>query len=84
LLDSIRWPQSLRVLRTLLQFSVLGALDAHFVKFFYALLVNFVVVFLIVAIMNTIGSRGLPGRQQLAEKTAFQVFLECFSVKEPF
>jgi hypothetical protein len=66
-----------------LQFSIVGALDAHFFKFFYALLVNFVVIFLIVAIMNTIGSGGLPGRQQLAEKTSFQVWLERFSDKEP-
>jgi hypothetical protein len=38
------------------------------------MLVNLVVIFLILAIMNTIGSGGLPGRQQLDEKTSFQVY----------
>jgi hypothetical protein len=61
--------------------SVLGTLDAIFIKFSYAMLVNFVVIFLIVAMMNTISSGGLPGRQQLPEKTSFQVFLERFPVK---
>jgi hypothetical protein len=58
-----------------LQFSVLGFFDASLFKWSYAMLVNLVVIFLIIAIMNTIGSGGLPGRQRLEDKTTFQVFL---------
>ncbi len=61
-----------------LQFSVLGFVDATIFKWSYAMLVNLVVIFLIIAIMNTISSSGLPGRQKLDEKTSFQVFLERF------
>ena len=61
----------------------MGAFDAHIFKWAYAMLVNLVVIFLIIAIMNTISTGGLPGRQQLDEKTSFQVFLKRFSVKEP-
>ena len=41
-------------------------------KFFYALFINAVVIFMIYTLMNTITSSGLPGRQAI-DLTSFQV-----------
>ena len=55
------------------QFSLHGLLDALFLKSAYALLINFVVIYLIFTVMNTISSSGLPGRQQRDDATSFAV-----------
>jgi len=44
-------------------------------KFYWAMFINFVVVFMIFVIMNTISSVGLPGRTQM-DSTSFQVLLK--------
>ena len=61
-----------------LQTAIGGALDTFLLKFFWAMFINFVVIFMIFAIMNTIPSVGLPGRIQ-RDSTSFKVLLKVDS-----
>jgi len=58
------------------QTQIVGTFDTLCLKFFWAILINVVVVFMIYAIMNTLSSTGLPGRQRLPESSSFKVTLK--------
>jgi len=57
--------------------SLAGVLDVFFTRLFYCVFVNIVVIFMIVVLMNTIPSEGLPGRQNVGATTAFRVVLKA-------
>ena len=59
------------------QLTLGSLLDAMIVKAGYAIFINFIVLFLIFTIMNTIPSVGLPGREALDDTTAFAVCIQA-------